>query len=101
MTEGQRDLILETRGWISVKVHMATGWFPDCEWVARTLAGRLGSWFEDMRYRSGGLVLDMTAATRTRADELLASLHAKEGGSIRVADWVRLGSLAADSRRAA
>jgi hypothetical protein len=40
MTEGQRDLILETRGWISVKVHMATDWFPDCEWVARTLAGQ-------------------------------------------------------------
>ena len=92
MTEGQRALILETRGWISVKVHMATDWFPECEWVARTLAGQLGSWFEDMRYRSGGLVLDMTTATRTSADELLASLHAKEGGSIRVADWVRLGS---------
>jgi hypothetical protein len=92
MTEGQRDLILETRRWISVKVHMATDWFPDCEWVARTLAGLLGSWFEDMGYRSGGLVLDMTTATRTSADELRASLHAKEAGSIRVADLVRLGS---------
>ena len=92
MTEEQRELILEPEGWVSVKVQTPTDWFPQHEWAARTLAGLLGSWFEDMRYRSGGLVLDMTTATRTTADELLASLHAKEGGSVRVADWVRVRS---------
>jgi hypothetical protein len=92
MTEEQRDLILEPDGWVSVKVQTRTDWFPYHEWAARTLAGLLGSWSEGMRYRSGGLVLDMTTATGTRAAEMLASLHAKECGSVRVADWVRVGS---------
>jgi hypothetical protein len=88
MTEEQQELILETRGWVSIRVQVPTPWWPEHEWVARTLAGLLAT-----RYgrHETGLVLDMTTATRTDGDQLLASLHAKESGSVRVADWIRVG----------
>jgi len=83
MTGEQRDLVRREPGWVSIRVQGCAGAAPVHEWAARTVAGLLASEL-DVR------VLDMMTACLQSADEMLASLHAKENGIMRMADWVRV-----------
>lgn len=82
MTGEQRELIRDER-WVSIQVQAPTGLAPVHEWAGRTLAGLLASEVDAQ-------VADMMTASLHSEDEMLASLHAKENGLTRKADWVRV-----------
>lgn len=85
LTAEQRELIRRADDWVSIRVQTPFSVAPQHEWVARTLAGLLAD-------ELGVPVADMTTACLQSADELLASLHAKENGITRMADWIRIAS---------
>ncbi len=85
MTADQRELARRSGDWISITVETLTSHAPEQEWVARTLAGLLAREYDVP-------VLDLTTSRRLDGDELLASLHAKENGCTRFADWVSVAA---------
>lgn len=89
MSAEQRELARDKGDWVSITVETPTYFAPGQEWVARTLAGLL-AWQYDVP------VLDLTTGHRLDGDEMLASLHAKENGCIRMADWVSVVSSRTD-----